>query len=101
VAILRCRSEEREAKVLAAEQIAIGEYPSSAGYIASGSNELSVAGFLSPSGFGSGWSAAVSVHRAANVSGGWSRTLAEPGPQFDFNRVGYFAAFTLRVRTAF
>ena len=27
--------------------------------------------------------------------------IAEPGPQFDFNRADYFAAFTLRVRTAF
>ena len=38
----------------------------------SGSSELPIAGFLSPSGFGSGRSAAVSTHRAANVSGGWS-----------------------------
>ena len=38
----------------------------------SGSSELPVVGFLSPSGFGSGRSAAVFAHRAVNVSGGWS-----------------------------
>jgi glutathione S-transferase len=36
-----------------------------------------------------------------NAEDGLAWLDREPGPQFDFNRADYFAAFTLRVRTAF
>jgi Resolvase, N terminal domain len=45
---------------------------------------------------GEGWK----LIRTAYDDGG-SGPIAGPGPQFDFNRADYFAAFTLRVRTAF
>jgi hypothetical protein len=39
--------------------------------------------------------------RSLSEPTGKAGPLAEPGPQFDFNRADYFAAFTLRVRPAF
>jgi transposase-like protein len=39
--------------------------------------------------------------RSLSEHTGKAGPLAEPGPRFDFNRADYFAAFTLRVRTAF
>ena len=39
--------------------------------------------------------------RSLSEHTGKAGPLAEPGPQFDFNRADYFAAFTLRVRPAF
>jgi hypothetical protein len=43
------------------------------------SSELPVAGFLAPSGVGSGRGAAVPAHRAANVSRRWSAKAIDRG----------------------